>query len=680
MPKKLLALLLALSLLVSLYACGTSGSETSRWEISRGEASFWEASQESSEPFEDSSSDNTESGWEIPLPEDFFSRNGQTELPAHANIPSYAQATAAPYLYELPFSGAQDGESPAVVMNEKALALYFWEDAFGGYCLRLYDLQTGALRTETAPDVWCAVGLLDDGRAWTMQDDLARICAYDESGEQVLYEGTADGLYRYSFHVTGDGRYAVAMRYEDRCMADIIDLQSGQLSTVSLSGTGYFYVQEAYGHDLLLSSVSPNLLLRLNLDTGTYSTQPMASSVNAVYGGLYYMGDSEYFRLQSAEEDECLFGSLKKRMGIGWSGLETVLTVGFGCMVAETSGYGGDGGVAIYDLREGKLKIQDPLSPLGSPYVTGAWFFADGTLLLCAQDGMQSRFFLYDLPSAMARTTLSEPIETVVGNEQTLLDETDRIAGELYEQTGVELLYGSRGNDFVFFDYLGHVEPDAFVSYLAVRETVEFLSLYPDGMLRECYESIESSFRIYLCSTLYGVSEYGLNFAAGLTATVDGRIEVVIDISCGVAQTLRHEMSHVFDRRIAQAGAEAGVDWIAAWKALTPYADAYVDSYTSYENLTAYVVGFDSASRVWFVRNYGRVSETEDRATLMELMLRLPGEAACSEFTDYPHLAEKAQAYAYILRQCFPSCRDAKTLPWEFLEPAYDGSLLQIVM
>lgn len=598
------------------------------------------------------------SGGEIPLPEDFFTVNGQALLPTSAQVPAYVTAGEQAFLYRCPFS-LPDHTEATLHQNDRMLALQYWQEGVGN-CARLYDKQDGQMLWEGTLPVWCETGLLDSGELWCLEYTGVRVTAYGKDGTmRVLREG--DGASGDGFScgaVTSDGRYGFLLSASTR-EAVILDLSGGVRTSVELPDDyTYWTVLHQEGDTVWLTDYGRSVLL-LHLADGTVERRQFSRWVGNAYGEIVqFTTERSSVCMQSLKEpDQQLFTTLPDPS-------ENILDLAFGCMATYRYDSDANGNTVLeirfYDLREGVLVSRVDLDTHGVFGAIDATWQRDGSVLLSLPDG----FYWYDLPAAAAQPA-GDKLEVICASDAELHARTDALAEQVYVNTGVELLYGSRGNDFICESYVGVAELDPYLVYCAVKEAAAALALYPDGMLREAYAETHSGLLIYLCGTLYGVGYGGLEQAGGVTTEYGDDIVVAVDMANGVKNTLHHELSHVFDRRIVEMGRRNGQDWVSLWRSLTPYADAYTEAYGNYASNGRYTAYFESnPDRVWFVSSYARTFDTEDRACLMEQMFQLADHPENVIF-QYPHLVEKARAYSYILRQCFPSCAGADSLIWE---------------
>jgi hypothetical protein len=292
-----------------------------------------------------------------------------------------------------------------------------------------------------------------------------------------------------------------------------------------------------------------------------------------------------------------------------------------------------------------------------------AQFCDDGLLFVSAVKGGSCVCYLYDLVSASKSPAEETGLREELSITDSLDDLIDAYARRVSQKYGIEIICGSKGNDFPMEDYLAKAETDPGTVFSALQEVDLVLSRYPEGMLAEAIGAY-SGLQLYLCSSLYGVDAAAQDRVGGFTTDHGGYIVVVMDVYNGIGSTLPHELSHVFDRHISSCSTMY-FDWMDIWEDVTPYDDAYLNTYEGYEHATEYTAGYESNyNNIWFTDGYGRTYPTEDRARLMECMFDSE-TGFMKDLLEYDNLAYKARLYSYILRQCFTSCQVEEELYWE---------------
>ena len=143
-------------------------------------------------------------------------------------------------------------------------------------------------------------------------------------------------------------------------------------------------------------------------------------------------------------------------------------------------------------------------------------------------------------------------------------------------------------------------------------------------------------------------------FGSSITDTED--IEIYIDVNKDRKNISKYiyglndiyNMSDVTVNSTKQSGAE-----LSSYNWETNYANLAADG--AYENSISLVSG------------YSRTHPTEDRAEIFENLMKcyFAEDSGSEMFDSCPHLRQKAEEYAKILRKYFKSCSDAKELSWE---------------
>lgn len=667
MKKRILPFILPLLIAVCLFAgCVAEESEaTSRdlpsaaesTEISSEEGSVSSREESAVSSTEDSSLEEPpeESFEESSEEPDFFTAHGQGVLPDAAELPSVCEPTDKPYLYDFPID-LPETEGFSVQVKGDVLHLSYWTEES---MHRMYSLTTGELLCELTLPGWSTTGYLEDGSLWCVDLESFEVCVYAADGTETLLQVPAElkeTTYQNAF-LSPDERYFLALSVESTL--SLWDLESDTCREITPKGGPYWSIEYADGTFYLPATYG---VLSLDPTDGSTVIYDSSDSYGNVYGGLWQL-----FRDGAVVLGET--DPAGKRFYVTVSADEMLYDVMHGCAV--TISYDEGNSLRFYDLREGVLLAEYHSDP--SYYGVHAAFLPGGAVLILefSDDGTDIR--LFDLPAA---ATEPQPVETLLLTDEELQEEIHRLAAETEAATGVDLLYGSEGNDFVIYDYIGEAETDLLDVYLSVKKVSELLALYPEGMLKEAYEDTHRGLLLYLCGTIYGKSESSLSQAGGLTTELDGYIVVAVDVHNGLAYDIPHELSHVFDRRINYISGETQKDWMAVWEQATPVKNAYLNSYDDYGENQRYTAWNESKDKnVWFVDGYARTFPTEDRARLMENLFN-PASDGLAEILRFDNLQAKAKLYCYILRECFASCDTDTVLYWETHLGTIDDSVI----
>ena len=599
---------------------------------------------------------------ELPA-QDFFTRYGQG-VPAEKQVPDYALSTDTPNLYSLPLDLPGSDLLRQVVTYGDTLYISYWYEIGEmpeGCGLRAIDLTTGSTLYDVTCPEWSEFGPLDAGGLWFFDYEHQTMYFYDGAGQMTtaILDTSAVNHDEYTYDICVDpsGRYAVFL-YDTDVPVVIHNLSTGSVTMPEFAEGTFFLTAQYQQGQMLLSDYRNNACL-LEPATGEYSLLNLAITFNDIQNGIGYALQAGGLVLAGIDGDPTCY-YLEIPLGYWISDLS------HGCAVLNS--YEGGAQAHVLDLRK-ELHLADIAFPENC-YTTFSLFLDNGSLLIVTIGDDGNYAYLYDTAAVVADAAT---LNTYLCTQEELQEETAQIAQDVLNETGIEILYGSQGNDFIVSDYVGVVELEPFKVFLAVHQVAELLEQYPEGMLREAWEATNSGIKVYLCGSIYGIWSSGLDQAGGLTTDVDNYIVVAIDINQPIDSVLYHELSHVFDRRIGDMWEQ--MDWFAVWESVHPFDYAYSYSYENYYNYTKYTpIGEKNPGKVWFVESYGRTFPTEDRATIME-MLCCGTDVPPAEL-EYEHILYKARLYSYILRQCFPSCDTEEVHFWERFLGVIDESVL----
>lgn len=581
-----------------------------------------------------------------PEPEaDFWDRNGQKRVADTWTAPAYC-------------SRVEEG-SPLYETGIRLDSFAWSYDLIGHYLFlfnhdtmqyRLMDLETGAellsLNSETQ---WIYYpgeqGILYRVSPFTMEVRALR----PDGSETVVRAGDATSETSYvsfSPFVTADGHFLLYFD-EDHQQILLEDLETGdRLSYPSLSGISTIDYTDRESV-FLIRWDSRRMRLYTN---GEYLLEESEEE------GFSYPEYSSGFRLYQRftshescflikarlESDRSLYTRIPDPTARHW---------GISCGIMEMTTDREDAPFLFVDLRDGRC-LQTVSLP-GMTYLDSLAISEEGFALIGANVcGTKTSLFLYDLAGA----DKGEAVPTEELSDDDMQRITEEILTDRLETDGIEILYGSAGNDFLVGDYIGEMFPGRDIAFLNIRVLNDELDRYPDGMLRETWEGVSgmTGMRFYLCGSLYGVNGAGLDQAGAFATTKGNRIVIVFDCSSNYwTQNIPHELSHAFDHRIAAVCTETGVDWFEKFEQLTPY--AYANSYADYVKMTKYTYDVSRPEAdIWFIDAYARTFPTEDRARLMEYLFQ-DGDGHLHEYLEPEHIRYKVKAYCYILRKCFRS-------------------------
>lgn len=596
-------------------------------------------------------------------PEDFFTENGHGFLPETAELPALCEETRTEHLYELPLE-LPELKSAGLPEEDEDPNLWF---RFGSKTIhvaytdtnrfyRVLSAENGKLLTEQKLPYKGNAGALADDRFWIVNYDGLTVDFYDQNGNKTSVL-KSDNAYKGSFMpsyaaVSPDGKTVLA-GFDGGTPFLMFDIETGDKTRVTPEGKAEEWTLLAQTDSVFLFAGDRGSLLQINTSDKTYKQIVAEDPVDDVSGSLYRLADIETGLILRGESD----GETAMFIASFESENESALEYGYGCCATSD-----DGVIRFYDLREGK---QIAKFTLGERYYDlHADFTEDGAAFITATYWGEPVCFIYDLPAAKKDTsgevTVTTGVYEVSGLEGIVQEWADTVA----DQYGIEIYCGSEGNDFIIDGYVAVAEKDPIFLYNSLQTIDRILARYPEGMIREIYEGYKGM-QFYLCGSIYGYGDGGLDQAGGFTTDWNNYIVIVLDLYNGLETTLPHELSHACDRQIEYQAAVSGINWSALWESVTPYADAYLYTYADYYYEDDYTVyGETKDANIWFTDSYGRTYPTEDRARLMECMFADESDHM-SRYLDYENLEYKAKLYCYILRQCFDSCNTEEELYWE---------------
>ncbi len=677
MKKQLIAITLLLAMLLCVFgACGEDAKENESLStpevtdsITESDDSF-ESLEESvdteniSSEEESSEDEASQEEEEATTAQEFFAKNGGYASAGNVNIPACATATDTPHLYKLPIETPRSDGFSALV-NGNLLFVFYWDESDLG---ALYSLETGELiKTVTMP-FWYDKGVLNDGGFWIADKSNMEIVFYDKDGNDSLaYLGdpTLEDGEEYAISaisVSPDGKYALAARSDTNTLA-LVDIETSHVTEHDLElNVSVWDIK--YNSRGFIACLSNDNYYVLDPITGN-SEDIMLNTQYSLMGDLIDYSSSGYIVLGSLNSDQKLLMPMQDD--------EVLYDVKLGYAATYHILY--DASVRFYNIASGTFISE--ISLASDAYGTIVQFNRDGSAMLIAPSAEGCEIYIYDVATAAAETE-NTPVEVTLLNNVDMALMTAEKVEQIYAKTGVELIYGAEGNDYITYDYVAHAETDPYKIFIAVVKIEDTLALYPQGMLKEAYEATHLGLRIYLCGTIYGVAGDSLSEAGAFVTDDGGYIILALDINEAVTVNLPHELSHVFDRRISYVSENGNVDWMTVWNDTAPGDDAYTFVYSDYENNKRYTAAWESdPANVWFIDGYSRVSPTEDRARIIENLFH----KEISEYNgyfEYENIKNKAVLYSYILRQCFPSCNTNTTHYWEQGLGTVDDSVLDL--
>lgn len=210
------------------------------------------------------------------------------------------------------------------------------------------------------------------------------------------------------------------------------------------------------------------------------------------------------------------------------------------------------------------------------------------------------------------------------------------------KETGLRVRVAREETDFGVFTAAAPGGEEAAGGQALLTQTLE---LYPEGFLEQL-EAVE----VLLTGALTGTEDYSHGSYAGFTQRTEGGWLLVLDVTTCDAGTIHHEIAHILDGILT----DAGVLTEERWMEYCPEGFVYSGDYAGRPEDWARVSDF-------FVDSYAMVSIREDRARLFETAV-LQGEGA---FSDSPALWLKLKCFADAIRSHFDTEGWPERTIWE---------------
>jgi len=338
-----------------------------------------------------------------------------------------------------------------------------------------------------------------------------------------------------------------------------------------------------------------------------------------------------------------------------------------------------DGIVSLLDLRKGE-KYTTGFSGIG-----GTDYEYDGTCAIIGKNVIFGIRTYDDEGNGECRIALWIPAEsgTAFGGVEyypdfSVADAMNEESEKIKEISGIEMKYGSEGNDFTVFDYCSRVCANDFSSLTALRKLKKLVAGYPEGIFDEMCTSGVKGIKIYLCGSIYSTSSSGISSAGALAFTEGYNRCVAFDITYigSLEKNFAHEFMHVMDDKISEMEAKTDIPYLSTWNTFVPpdghgfyfsYHDEKGEEMNDYSNTLTWN---KSESDIWFVDAYAKSYPTEDRARIMENLVTLEPQDG---FLHGENLLMKARYLCAVIRECFESVKNCEIAPWEkYFGPDYD--------
>lgn len=165
------------------------------------------------------------------------------------------------------------------------------------------------------------------------------------------------------------------------------------------------------------------------------------------------------------------------------------------------------------------------------------------------------------------------------------------------------------------------------------------LALYPEGFVEQL-----GPVEVFLAGKLTGTGDYEHGSYAGFTQRTEGGWLMVLDVMRCDAGTIHHELAHILDGILTDAGLLTEEEWMAYCPEGFVYGQASWEQYPDF-----------------FVDDYAMQNIKEDRARLFETAV----QKGAGAFADSPALWLKLSYFSDAIRIHFDTERWPERTIWE---------------
>ena len=516
------------------------------------------------------------------------------------------------------------------------------------------DVSSGERHETAAAAGVLSAGTLADGNIW--------LVTAQEHTALYIYTPRCENMLSYALDTETSPHWAAVSPYGSEAVfcfdseLSVLDLKSGELRELPCASADFENIHYTQTGQIIAKGAAGTV--ELNLRDGSIIPIPgleNAKPINGRYAAaeIGFEGIMAVYDICAPEKAVFLPGEIIDEKGFAADG-SLLLKTG-------ASQYGGKSIRRLYDLNTGTLlqytaegDAQVSCAAVSADFGWGA-YISGGRLYLIQTDRNVLNSF-------------SQSDEYLSALPQT---ECGQAAAHIYTQTGVKVFWGEENAVLLSSGF--SAEPASEEACLPVLRVVEnFLTSLPGGMTAELVSACAKEMHIYVCSNLRTVPDLGWS-VGGFTDMIDGNICIALNVKdiYWMQGNLAHEFWHALEYRIRLLEGVSPKPYISGWSDLMPQeinalywsqGTGEIDSQWQ-QSKTACGDGTDAPEDIWFVRSYARSDPAEDRATVFEAMY---WEKELALLKECVHLGEKADYICNLLRECYPSCRNADFLPWEY--------------
>jgi|GEM_PF-6725469 len=265
-----------------------------------------------------------------------------------------------------------------------------------------------------------------------------------------------------------------------------------------------------------------------------------------------------------------------------------------------------------------------------------------------------------------------------IGGDKTA---NDKLIKKIESKYGI--IIKTRNNAVRFFsDFAVTPISDETLIDMALQTIDSLFAQFPEGFFKEFVYGDIKGLELYLCGTLVQGAEEGTSTPVAFALQDDNKQILVVDINSGgdIRRNISHELFHAMESKVDYLTWNSGITGFddLEWSKLNPKDFKYHNSYVNenkedYSLMTdqKYTIDTETIENVYFVDSYSTTFVYEDRARIFEYLMGTSLGDSLPEVFESSHIKAKADYIFKVLREAFPSVRDATDIYWEKKETFY---------
>ncbi|MBQ3392166.1 MAG: hypothetical protein IJG52_02000 [Lachnospiraceae bacterium] len=299
---------------------------------------------------------------------------------------------------------------------------------------------------------------------------------------------------------------------------------------------------------------------------------------------------------------------------------------------------------------------------------------------LCDEKGRPERICLCDLSDERCgqRTARAVPEKIPYVFPHADYGDLSARAEAIYEKYGVHVVLGT-DVPAVFPDYSVQTEDNYYVMENGLSTLESALSLYPGDYFRALCGLYYRDITFYLTGPMTPLyADQNISEAGAFTVDQNTVAKVALNLQAGLYRgIILHELTHVTDYALLKKDLLREEEWSAMNPSGFQYYDAYMDengsSYDTVGDPSYTAAAEEDPERIYFYDRYSKTFALEDRAQLMQVLMRdmtgTEGSYTASAPPDLclqsSHTRAKMRWYAALIRDALDTGSWPRRTCWE---------------